>query len=418
MRNFTLTQLIKPEVLQQIQDAFSDYTGMAAVTTNADGVPVTKGSHFTNFCTNIIRGTEKGLRCCQKCDKQGAVQTMKTGCPAVYRCHAGLVDFAAPILVDGQMIGSFVGGQVLTDELDEEFCREKAKEYGIDPELYLTEAKKALKKTPKQVERSAKLICDISKALSTMAVQSFCEIEKSRSLEIAALSQSEHIMSVVSDISDITRSYIRTAREAVGSGDPEKMKAALELISNDGAGTAGMLKDSLTYMNMIGKKFNMNEDEYDPRVTVTGIVDSIRRRVENSGVKLSLVLTENLPNRLLGDAGTMCQLIDKVVSLTVDHGGKEISITIDSEKSSYAELLCIRVVADRLDVTDAVLEKLNFFMKQKDDFTLSGAFQELGMPLARSLLHSVCGEFQLKRSGVGAEYIIHIPQLEVRGGAV
>ena len=106
MRNFTLTRLIKPEVLQQIQDAFSDFTGLAAVTTNADGVPVTRVSNFTNFCTNIIRGTDIGLRCCQKCDKDGAVKTMHSGCPVVYRCHAGLIDFAAPIMFNGRMIGT------------------------------------------------------------------------------------------------------------------------------------------------------------------------------------------------------------------------------------------------------------------------------------------------------------------------
>ena len=34
---------------QKIQDAFSDMSGMAALTTDRDGVPVTQGSNFTEF---------------------------------------------------------------------------------------------------------------------------------------------------------------------------------------------------------------------------------------------------------------------------------------------------------------------------------------------------------------------------------
>ena len=49
-----LTDLIDVEMLQRIQDAFSDMTGIASVTTDADGVAVTKGSHFLDFCKSRI----------------------------------------------------------------------------------------------------------------------------------------------------------------------------------------------------------------------------------------------------------------------------------------------------------------------------------------------------------------------------
>ena len=48
-----LTDLIDVEMLQRIQDAFSDMTGIASVTTDADGVAVTKGSHFSDFCMKL-----------------------------------------------------------------------------------------------------------------------------------------------------------------------------------------------------------------------------------------------------------------------------------------------------------------------------------------------------------------------------
>ena len=52
-----LTDLIDIEMLQRIQDAFSDMTGIASVTTDADGVAVTKGSHFSDFCMKYTRSS-------------------------------------------------------------------------------------------------------------------------------------------------------------------------------------------------------------------------------------------------------------------------------------------------------------------------------------------------------------------------
>ncbi|MGN1339250.1 MAG: PocR ligand-binding domain-containing protein [Oscillospiraceae bacterium] len=415
-RSITLTQLIKPEVLQQIQDALSDFTGMAAITTDADGVPITKGSNFLNFCTNIIRGTEKGLHLCHKCDRMGAERTMKSGCPEVYQCHAGLVDFAAPIIVDGQMIGSFVGGQSLIGELDEDLCRRKAAEYGIDPELYITEAKKATRITKDQVERAAKLIVDISKAISSFALQSYEEIEKSHSLEMNARSQADYIIDVITEIFNSASGYVGAAKDAVGSGDPEKMRAVLELISNEGSGTAGMISDSLTYLNAIGNKFRMDEEEYDPRLAMTSVVDNILRKLEKDGVSIALELSENIPGRLLGDAGSMCQLVDKFISLSAELGGRSMVMTVDSEKHCYASRLIIRIITDKLDMTEQQLETVDFQMNNKDEFSTSSAFQEYGLPLARLLLHSMSGRFRLKRTDSGAEFVMTIPQLEVKGG--
>ena len=42
-----LTDLIDVETLQSIQDAFSNLVKISAVTTDANGVPITEGSNWT-----------------------------------------------------------------------------------------------------------------------------------------------------------------------------------------------------------------------------------------------------------------------------------------------------------------------------------------------------------------------------------
>lgn len=133
----SLTDFIPVETLQKIQDAFSSMTGMAALTTDKYGVAVTKGSNFTDFCTEYTRKSDIGRQRCEQCDKNGAELAFREGRSCVYECHAGLMDYAAPIMVNGEIIGCFIGGQVLPEKPNPEKYLRIAEEIQVDAEAYL-----------------------------------------------------------------------------------------------------------------------------------------------------------------------------------------------------------------------------------------------------------------------------------------
>ena len=56
----------------------------------------------------------------------------ETGKPFIGACHAGLVDFAAPIIVEGKLIGTVLGGQMLTDSPNEKEFIRIAKEIDVN----------------------------------------------------------------------------------------------------------------------------------------------------------------------------------------------------------------------------------------------------------------------------------------------
>lgn len=134
--------------LQHIQDQFSDATGLAAIAVDMDGNYITKGSNFTDFCMKYTRGSEEGLRRCVKCDNE---------CTGTYFCHAGLMDFSCPILVEGQQVGSIIGGQVLPNPPDENIFRETARELGVNPDEYI----RALQKVPVRSEKMIRAAADM-----------------------------------------------------------------------------------------------------------------------------------------------------------------------------------------------------------------------------------------------------------------
>lgn len=158
IKDLQLKYLIDINYLQQIQDAFSDATGMAAISVDLNGVGITQPSNFHDFCMKYTRGCSEGLRRCEECDRKGGEEASATGRPAVYPCHAGLTDFGVPIVVDGVHIASIIGGQVLTHEPDENYFRGVARELGIDGDAYVEAVNKIPILTDKQVRGAANLL--------------------------------------------------------------------------------------------------------------------------------------------------------------------------------------------------------------------------------------------------------------------
>lgn len=138
--------------LQEIQDQFSDATGLAAIAVDAEGNYITKGSNFTDFCMKYTRGSKEGLARCVKCDNE---------CKGTYYCHAGLMDFASDIVIDGQKVGAIIGGQVLPGEPDLEKFEQVAKELGIDEREYINALKKVPIRSEKMIRAAAHMLQDV-----------------------------------------------------------------------------------------------------------------------------------------------------------------------------------------------------------------------------------------------------------------
>ena len=101
--------------LQTIQDVCSKALGVALVIADYRGIPVTKMSGFTRHC-NLCRDNKELCVMCERCDAFGGIRAATSGEPCIYRCHAGLTDFAVPLVVDGNYLGAVLGGQVKLKE--------------------------------------------------------------------------------------------------------------------------------------------------------------------------------------------------------------------------------------------------------------------------------------------------------------
>jgi len=107
-------QIINPVRFQKIQDDTAEATGLAIITVDYQGTPVTAHSRCSEFCKKM-RCSQKYSALCRKCDSRGGLEAARNREPYIYLCHAGIIDLAIPIILNDLYIGAFMAGQVLLD---------------------------------------------------------------------------------------------------------------------------------------------------------------------------------------------------------------------------------------------------------------------------------------------------------------
>lgn len=116
---------VSEDVLLKVLSSFTAATGLHAIIVDREGntqLPAGE-QNDCSFC-RVIKNDRVGCNKCQGSYARAGVQAAQFGEPYIFRCHAGLVAFAAPIVIEGNLIGSIICGQVLMWEPEDFFWEE------------------------------------------------------------------------------------------------------------------------------------------------------------------------------------------------------------------------------------------------------------------------------------------------------
>jgi ligand-binding sensor protein len=171
LSNIQLKDVLDIGLLQRFQDNFAESMDIASVTVDVNGTPVTRPSSYTSFCQNFTHSTTVGDNRCAESHKRGGEEAAKSGKPYIYTCHAGLIDFAAPIMVNGTLIGTILGGQILTNRPEENMYRQTAREIGVNEEGYVEAVNKVKITTEKNIKAAAEVLFIVANSLSQVGYQ-------------------------------------------------------------------------------------------------------------------------------------------------------------------------------------------------------------------------------------------------------
>lgn len=189
-----LLDLIPKEKLDEILQAVDEACGISSVIVDTVGRPISSESNFTRFCKEYCRATEKGRLLCYASDAYGGAMALNNREPFVYDClNAGLVNCAAPIIVDGHHLANLAGGQVLEEPIPDAEAIERARAIGIeDIDGYLAALRRIPRVSRTRLRKIVNLMAVITGTISDMAMQK----------NLLAKQSGEYLNKVINSVSD------------------------------------------------------------------------------------------------------------------------------------------------------------------------------------------------------------------------
>lgn len=169
-----IKDIIDVHVLQNFLDNFAIAVNCAAVSVDLNGQEVTKPSYYRDFCQEYIHKSTVGDQRCAVCHNEMGEKAVKQGKPYIGHCHAGLIDFAAPIMVEGHHIGTVLGGQILDSQPNVEKMRDMAPELGIAPDDIEKAAKKIDIVSARNIQAAAEVLFVV---VNSMAQSGYSRLE-------------------------------------------------------------------------------------------------------------------------------------------------------------------------------------------------------------------------------------------------
>lgn len=415
--NIKLAELIDVEILQKMQDGFAKMARMAALTTDENGVPVTEGTNFSELCTEYCRKSPIGKERCENCDRMGAVVSLREKKPVSYKCHAKLIDFAAPIMLNGKMIGCFIGGQVLPEPPDEEEMRQVAREIGVDEEKFIEAANKIQIIPQHAIDRSAEFLYEFAQIISDMAYKTYEAREYGKEAMQAATQKSDFLANMSHEIRTPMNAIIGMSEMALRENDINTVKNHIMQIRRSSGMLLTIINDILDFSKIESGKMEINMIDYIPLKMLDDVVNIIKTRLKGKNVELIVDAAPDLPGNLMGDDIRIKQIITNIANNAIKFTNEgKVCISMSSEDiGNRMKELHITVEDTGIGIKKENLKKIFESFQQVDskrNRNVEGT--GLGLAISQKLLDLMNGKLSVESEyEVGTKFTIVVPQLEL-----
>lgn len=415
MEQLHMTELLDIEILQRLQDSFSAASGISAGVSDKNGVAITKHISNCRFCSELTKASEEGLKRCQRCDKRGAELAMQHGKPEIYTCHAGLTDFAAPIMLGNQFLGCFLGGQVLTEPLSEEKVRAYAEELGISPEEYVEAARDIPILPGEKIENIANFLYQTGNMLSDMAYKQHITLQMSDELERESHMKSDFLANMSHEIRTPMNAVIGMAEMALREDLPPAAREYIKQIMDSGNTLLTIINDILDFSKIESGKMNINLAEYDLFSIIKEVANVIMTRIGDKKLEFVVDVAPDIPKQLMGDSIRIRQVIMNLANNAVKFTREGcVRLSIDYDRISEREIMLKVSIQDTgIGIKKQDMGKLFQSFQQLDskrNRNIEGT--GLGLAISKQLISLMKGNIWVESEyGKGSQFHFDIPQL-------
>ncbi|KAI4448885.1 Sensor histidine kinase RcsC [Eubacterium plexicaudatum ASF492] len=408
-----LIDLIDADTLTTIEQAFCEMTEMSACISDPQGTPITAHCNTSPFC-QLVKSSPAGRTRCEYCDKQGAAMALQNQAAVFYRCHAGLIDFAAPISIQNQVLGIFIVGQVLVEKPDDEKAAKHAQEIGIDPDNYLSCLHDIPVVTEEQINDAAEFLYALSNILSNIGCSRYKILKSNLELEQATQSKSDFLANMSHEIRTPMNAIIGMSEMAMREPLSPIAKDYINQIKTAGQTLLTIINDILDFSKVESGAIDIHETNYTPVTLISNIINAITTRIGTKDIEFIVNITPELPDELLGDHIRLNQIILNLTNNAVKftrHG--RIQLNIDYTTSDENNM----VLQVSIDDTGSGIRKedmaklFDSFQRVDTRMTYRIEGSGLGLAITKQLLTQMNGDIRVDSEyGVGSSFSFSLPQ--------
>lgn len=409
-----ITDLINIETMQTMQESFWAITGMGVNIATPIGISVTPPDYVLPFCRKFTKKSSIGLARCEKCDREGTMLALKKNCSICYRCHAGLIDFAAPIIVNDKLIGCYIGGQVLTDAPAEDKATQTAREIGVDPKDYIAALKEIPIVTRSQLDQAAELLFSQATILSSIAENRYRILQSNQELEQETQLKSDFLANMSHEIRTPMNAIIGMSEIALREPLPPSASEYIFQIKTAGQTLLTIINDILDFSKIESGTIEIHCSEYNPMSIVTEVMHTIVTRIGDKDVELVIDIAPDLPTSLYGDHIRLNQIILNLANNAVKFTRQGcIVLQIGYERISDQEIELRGAITDTgSGIRKEDIGKLFDSFQRVDEAKnhhIEGS--GLGLSITKQLLSNMNGSVRVESEyGKGSTFSFQLPQ--------
>ncbi len=407
-----LLDLVSTEKLDQILQGFTAVTGVASIIADPNGWPITQAHNFTPLCQRYCRSTREGRRKCYQSDRFGGLESARLGEPPIYPCmNAGLLDCAAPVLVEDCHLATVLCGQVLEEPIKEDVAAERARSIGVrNIEGYLEELAKVPLMTSERLLDVAGLMSVITKTISELALGKYRLHKHSQDyLNRLINSVSDCIISANAD--GIIAMINESGARMFGSDKAELIGQSIANLFSDKTSRAIPLEQVVSEQKRRWRgemtALRAEKESFPVQVSISGISNekennsdyvavirdiSEEKRTEEMKEDLIGMITHDLRNPVLSIQKAMQLLVDETLgplnpsqlemmrlALGTSHQLYGMANDLlDIYRSESGQFLLVKSPLDLREVVQQSMNQLEFFAKDKG---LKVSFERTSGPL-------------------------------------